>query len=364
MTPAWRHLHRRPAARAIAVTEASKPRDPGHRHGRHERRPDEIDYIIPANDDAIRAIRLLCQLVADAAIEGLQPRRPRGPEQPSPSAEVSDAEEAERRGRRRDRRRQLAGWAAGLRGARAEDDDLPGAHAHAPSADEDAEAGRSRRPRTIAPTEPRRGRGTMAAARRSRPPPLPADAGHTTTDRARATGAPAAETGGRTRHGDITAGVVKELRERTGAGFMDCKRALEEADGDIEKAIALLREKGPPQRPRKAGREAREGLVLATSTRAAASACSSRSTARPTSWRGPMSSRARPRTSPYRSLVSRQLYVDIESIPAEVLEAKKASLPADEATQASRRTSATRSSRVSSRSGTQQVCLYEQPFRD
>jgi elongation factor Ts len=42
----------------------------------------------------------------------------------------------------------------------------------------------------------------------------------------------------------ITAGMVKELRERTGAGMMDCKKALTEADGDMDRAIDVLREKG------------------------------------------------------------------------------------------------------------------------
>ena len=59
---------------------------------------------------------------------------------------------------------------------------------------------------------------------------------------------------------EITAQKVKELRERTGAGMMDCKRALEETDGDMDKAIAWLREKGVATAAKKAGREAREGL--------------------------------------------------------------------------------------------------------
>ena len=54
---------------------------------------------------------------------------------------------------------------------------------------------------------------------------------------------------------------VKNLRERTGAGMMDCKRALEETNGDEEKAIAWLREKGVASAAKKAGREAREGLI-------------------------------------------------------------------------------------------------------
>ncbi|NJD29331.1 MAG: translation elongation factor Ts [Chloroflexi bacterium] len=59
----------------------------------------------------------------------------------------------------------------------------------------------------------------------------------------------------------ITAEAVRELRERTGAGMMDCKRALEEAGGDVDKAIELLRERGLAAAARKAGREARDGLV-------------------------------------------------------------------------------------------------------
>ena len=54
---------------------------------------------------------------------------------------------------------------------------------------------------------------------------------------------------------------VKELRERTGLGIMDCKKALEEADGDIEKAIELLRKKGIAKAAKKAHRETKEGRI-------------------------------------------------------------------------------------------------------
>ncbi len=54
---------------------------------------------------------------------------------------------------------------------------------------------------------------------------------------------------------------VKRLREATGAGIMDCKRALEESGGDVEKATLWLREKGLSTAAKKAGREAREGIV-------------------------------------------------------------------------------------------------------
>lgn len=59
----------------------------------------------------------------------------------------------------------------------------------------------------------------------------------------------------------ISASMVKELRELTGAGMMDCKKALEETNGDMEKAIVLLREKGLSKAAKKAGRIAAEGLV-------------------------------------------------------------------------------------------------------
>ncbi|MBO2531713.1 elongation factor Ts [Planifilum fulgidum] len=61
----------------------------------------------------------------------------------------------------------------------------------------------------------------------------------------------------------ISAAQVKELREKTGAGMMDCKKALTEANGDMEKAIEILREKGLAAAEKKAGRVAAEGLVEA-----------------------------------------------------------------------------------------------------
>lgn len=60
---------------------------------------------------------------------------------------------------------------------------------------------------------------------------------------------------------DITADMVKELRQRTGIGVMECKAALKEADGDLEKAIEILRKKGYARAQDKAARRANEGLV-------------------------------------------------------------------------------------------------------
>ena len=78
----------------IAVTEARKLEIPVIGTGDTNVDPDQLDFIIPANDDAIRAIRLLCRLVADAAIEGAASRTSRTQAEPMLEAEVSEAEEA------------------------------------------------------------------------------------------------------------------------------------------------------------------------------------------------------------------------------------------------------------------------------
>ena len=162
----------------------------------------------------------------------------------------------------------------------------------------------------------------------------------------------------------ITAEAVKDLRERTGAGMMDCKRALEETGGDIDAAVALLRERGIAQAAKKAGRDAREGLVssyIHTGGRVGVLIevnCETDFVAR---------------TDDFQRLVRdlamqvaglAPLYVDIDRIPAEVLEAKKAALLADEATQA--KPEAVREKIVDGqlRKWYREVCLLEQPFRD
>ncbi len=73
-----------PHRERIGVTEANKLEIPVVGTGDTNVDPDELDYIIPANDDAIRAIRLLCTLVADAAIEGAQQRSARSAAEPEP----------------------------------------------------------------------------------------------------------------------------------------------------------------------------------------------------------------------------------------------------------------------------------------
>ncbi len=162
----------------------------------------------------------------------------------------------------------------------------------------------------------------------------------------------------------ITASLVRELRESTGAGMMDCKRALEETGGDMDKAVALLREKGLAAAAKKAGRDAREGLVssyIHTGGRVGVLIevnCETDFVAR---------------TEEFQKLVRdlamqvaglAPLYVDVDGIPADVLEAKKASLLADETVQS--KPEAVREKIVDGqlKKWYSQVVLYEQPFRD
>src|SRR4051794_4220668 len=81
-----------PHRERIAVTEANKLEIPVIGTGDTNVDPDELDYIIPANDDAIRAIRLLCQLVADAAIEGGQERQARSTAEPEVEVPIEEPE--------------------------------------------------------------------------------------------------------------------------------------------------------------------------------------------------------------------------------------------------------------------------------
>jgi elongation factor Ts len=162
----------------------------------------------------------------------------------------------------------------------------------------------------------------------------------------------------------ITAEAVRELRERTGAGMMDCKRALEESGGDVDKAIVLLRERGLAAAAKKAGREAREGLVssyIHTGGRVGVLIevnCETDFVAR---------------TDEFQKLVRdlamqvagmAPLYVEVDRIPAEALEAKRAELLADEALQKKPETIRPQIVDGQLRKWYAEVCLYEQPFRD
>jgi elongation factor Ts len=162
----------------------------------------------------------------------------------------------------------------------------------------------------------------------------------------------------------ITAEAVKDLRERTGAGMMDCKRALEETDGDVDKAVALLRDRGMAAAAKKAGRDAREGLVssyIHTGGRVGVLIevnCETDFVAR---------------TDEFQKLVRdlaiqvaglAPLYVDVDRIPADELEARKAALLADPSVQAKPENIREKIVDGQLNKWFKDVVLLEQPFRD
>jgi elongation factor Ts len=162
----------------------------------------------------------------------------------------------------------------------------------------------------------------------------------------------------------ITAEAVKQLRERTGAGFMDCKRALEEAAGDLDKAVALLRERGVAAAEKKSGREAKDGLVssyIHTGGRIGVLIEVNAETDFVA------------RNEQFQTLVRnlamqvaglKPQYVSVESIPADVAAAKRAEILADPVTQS--RPENVRDKIVDGqlRKWYEQVVLLEQPYRD
>ena len=241
-----------PHRERIAVTEANKLEIPVVGTGDTNVDPDELDFIIPANDDAIR--------VDPAALPAGRRRRDRGrracarPARPrSPrSQEIAPADEPEfDESAAADLVAQLA---AG--GTLSFDPDMRrrGPAARRPEGRRRPATGRGARRELTPPGPTPAAPGPQPAGRRR-----PRDRTATGHPRARPDRAP--HTTGATRDMAITAEAVKDLRERTGAGMMDCKRALEETDGDVDKAVALLRERGMAAAAKKAGRDAREGLV-------------------------------------------------------------------------------------------------------
>jgi len=163
---------------------------------------------------------------------------------------------------------------------------------------------------------------------------------------------------------DISAELVKELRDRTGAGFMDCKKALTEADGDLDKATAILRERGLAAAAKKSSREAREGLVssyIHTGGRVGVLIevnCETDFVAR---------------TEEFQKLVKdlavqvaglAPLYVDRTSIPAPELDAKRSELLADASVQKKPENIREQIVEGQLNKWYAQVCLVDQPFRD
>ena len=163
---------------------------------------------------------------------------------------------------------------------------------------------------------------------------------------------------------DISAELVKELRERTGAGFMDCKRALTEAEGDLDKAAVILREKGLAAAAKKSSRDAREGLVssyIHTGGRVGVLIevnCETDFVAR---------------TDEFQKLVRdlavqvaglAPLYVDEEGIPPDALAMKQKELLLDESVQKKPENIRQQIVDGQLKKWYTQVCLLDQPFRD
>ncbi len=162
----------------------------------------------------------------------------------------------------------------------------------------------------------------------------------------------------------ISAEAVKDLRDRTGAGFMDCKRALEESDGDVEKAVVRLREKGLAAAAKKADRDAKDGLV--------------ESYIHPGNKVGVLievncETDFVARTDDFRKLVRdlaiqvaglAPIYVDVDRIPEADIEEKRAQLLAAEAL--AKKPENIRGQIVDGqlKKWYTEVCLYQQPFRD
>ena len=162
----------------------------------------------------------------------------------------------------------------------------------------------------------------------------------------------------------ITAETVKTLREKSGAGVMECKRALEETGGDIEKAAAILKERGQAAAAKRAGRDAKEGLIASyihTGGKIGVLIevnCETDFVAR---------------TDEFQRLVRdlaiqvaglRPIWTSVESIPAAELEAKRTELMAGDMVQG--KPEAVRAQIVDGqlKKWFGEVVLLEQPFRD
>ena len=220
----------------IAVTEARKLGIPVIAIVDTNCDPDEVDYVIPGNDDAIRAVNLVTRVIADGLAEGYgmakeevaenlaarAPRKPGGPKPQAAPAAVDDTPSDEE--------------AAAIAASTVFEPDAPAAEVEEEIVIEEvvAEVGHARRPR-----RGRRGDGHRCGRR----------------------GGPRAGLREGAVMAEITAEMVKVLRDATGAGMMDCKRALIESDGDTERATEILREKGLASVAKRAGRSADQGLV-------------------------------------------------------------------------------------------------------
>lgn len=173
--------------------------------------PDEVDYPIPGNDDAIRSVGLLTRVIADAVAEGLIARS---------QGAVADAADP------------MPEWERELLGAK-----------------EEAPAVKAEAAKTDAPVDSETLKKESVTAVREEA----VKAEETNTE------APKVEK----KKSGVSAADVKKLRDQTGAGMMDAKKALEEAEGDFTKAIEILRISGQAKVAKRSDRDAANGMVAA-----------------------------------------------------------------------------------------------------
>ena len=245
-----------PHREAIAVSEARRLEIPVIAITDTNCNPDLIDYVIPANDDAIRSVRLLCTLVADACLAGAAERQARIDEEMETVEALPPVDEA------------ALGPDADYSAALASGEAL----VFEPEPEEDEETERRARARRAASLEfdesldETLDAESIDAAIDSVVDGAAVDAavGAVVTEDA----PPRCDRGARRGAGMtmetkpmIGPDEIRALREQTGAGVMDCKRALEASGGDVDAAVAYLREQGLATARKKADRDVREGVI-------------------------------------------------------------------------------------------------------
>jgi elongation factor Ts len=162
----------------------------------------------------------------------------------------------------------------------------------------------------------------------------------------------------------IKAETVKQLRDLTGAGVMECKRALEEANGDLEKAAEALRERGLAAAAKRADREARDGLIASYIHPGARLGvlvevnCETDFVARTDEFQ----KLARDLAMQVAGLAP--LWATVDAIPPDVLEAKKVEFAADESVQKKPENIRAQIVDGQLKKWYREVVLVEQPFRD
>jgi elongation factor Ts len=161
---------------------------------------------------------------------------------------------------------------------------------------------------------------------------------------------------------EITAVMVKELRQMTGAGILDCKKMLVETDGDMEHAVERLREKGLAKAAQKAGREAKDGLIgqyVHAGDRVAGMVevnCETDFVARTPEFQSFVHDIA------MQVVAAKPLYVSMQDVPAEVVEREKATYREQMAGEGKPEHILDRIIEGKMRKYYEDMCLLEQPF--